>query len=191
MEQRTENKKRRVLLPVLIALLLLSISVSVVWAAINSMKTEDVVNTFTPAETSIKVNESFDGTTKSNVHITNTGSATDPKEGPAVYVRVRLLAYWYDELQDRVVGKASWTPSFTVGADWFLKGDYYYYKIPINAGDSTTNLIDSITLETDDDGARQVLEVIAEAIQSKPSTAVNEAWGVSVGSDGNIVQPQQ
>lgn len=187
-----EKKKFHILPVVLVTLLLLSISAVAVWAAINSMTTDEVVeNTFEPAVTSVEVVETFDGITKSNVYVTNTGSTTAPI-GPAVYVRVRLLPYWYDAGRNQIVGIASWTPNFSKGTDWetyWLEiGDYYYYKTPIVAGASTSNLIDSITLTTDDDGNRQVLEVIAESIQSNPSSAVTDAWGVSVNSSGEIIE---
>ena len=185
-----EKKKFHIIPVVLITLLLLSISAVAVWAAINSMTTAKVENTFEPAVTSVEVVENFDGITKSNVRIKNTGSTTAPI-GPAVYVRVRLLPYWYDAVRNQIVGITSWTPSFTAGTDWLKIGDYYYYTKPIVAGASTSNLIDSITLETDNEDNRQVLEVIAESIQSNPSSAVTEAWGVSVNSSGSITGAAQ
>lgn len=189
-----EKKKFHILPVVLITLLLLSISAVAVWAAINSLTTAEVKNTFEPAVTSVEVVETFDGIIKSNVRVKNTGSTGEPivdghyttPRGPAVYVRVRLLPYWYDAVRNQIVGIASWTPDFSKGTDWLKIGDYYYYAKPIEAGDSTSDLIDSITLTTDTDGNRQVLEVIAESIQSNPSSAVTEAWGVSVNSSGSI-----
>ena len=47
---------------------------------------------------------------------------------------------------------------------------------------------DGITLVssyTDSDGGRQVIEVIAEAIQSVPADAVEQAWNGTV-TDGSI-----
>ena len=99
-----EKKKFHILPVVLVTLLLLSISAVAVWAAINSMSTKEVKNTFEPAVTSVQVLEDFDGIIKSNVRVKNTGSTGEPivdghyttPRGPAVYVRVRLLPYWYD-----------------------------------------------------------------------------------------------
>jgi hypothetical protein len=42
-------------------------------------------------------------------------------------------------------------------------------------------------LEKDENGYSQVVEVFAEAIQSKPLSAVTDSWGVNVDSNGNIV----
>ena len=36
---------------------------------------------------------------------------------------------------------------------------------------------------SDPDGGKQVIEVMAEAIQSEPVQAVGEAWGVSISPD--------
>ena len=41
----------------------------------------------------------------------------------------------------------------------------------------------------DADGGRQVIDVLAEAIQSVPSAAVCDAWGVSI-SPGSVVACQ-
>ena len=51
-----------------------------------------------------------------------------------------------------------------------------------------TDLISEITLEDaydDSDGGKQVIEVMAEAIQSVPDEAVGEAWGVKI-SKGSV-----
>ena len=51
-----------------------------------------------------------------------------------------------------------------------------------------TDLIDSINLKDkydDADGGKQVIEVMAEAIQSEPAEAVGEAWGVTI-SAGSV-----
>ena len=39
---------------------------------------------------------------------------------------------------------------------------------------------------TDADGGRQVIEVIAEAIQSVPASVVADKWKVTVNADGTI-----
>ena len=82
-------------------------------------------------------------------------------------------------------------PSFTPGEGWFEKDGFYYYKNPV-APDATpvTDLIgkDGITLVeyNDADGGKQVIEVIAEAIQSVPTDVVKNKWNVTVNADGTI-----
>ena len=181
--KRHKKKRFPVLVIVLIGVLLLSIGFGTTWA-LASLKTAKVENSFTPAQVSIVVNETFSNGIKENVSVTNTGKENDP----AVYVRVKLLAYWYEQDSDHVAAKSAWTPSFTPGADWIKIGDCYYYKKPVEATDSTSDLISSITL-IEDGGARQVLEVVAEAIQSNPAAAAIESWGIAVDANGYITTP--
>lgn len=178
--KRNRRKKFPVLVIVLAAVLLLSVGMGTTWA-LASLKTAKVENSFAPAQVSIVVNETFSNGIKENVSVTNTGSKNDP----AVYVRVKLLTYWYEQDSDHIAAKSAWTPSFTTGADWIKIGDYYYYQKPVKATESTSNLISSITL-IEEDGARQVLEVVAEAIQSNPATAAIESWNIAVDANGHI-----
>lgn len=139
-------------------------------------KTGDVKNTFTPAEVTCQVTENFDGSVKSNVNAQNTGDVD-------AYIRIKLVSYRVDskDISKRIGGSAA--VEFTPGTDWVLKDGYYYYTSPVAPGGSPEYaLIDSITLEDnydDQDGGRQVIEVIAEAIQAEPATAVEQAWGVN------------
>ena len=74
-------------------------------------------------------------------------------------------------------------PSFTLGKDWVKHGEYYYYTKPVAPNDSTGDLLGtSITLQeyTDADGGKQAIDVMAEAIQSTPASAVTSAWNVQV-----------
>lgn len=181
--KRYKKKRFPVLVIVLVGVLLLGVGVGTTWA-LASLKTAKVENSFTPAQVSIAVNETFTNDKKENVSVTNTGSENDP----AVYVRVKLLTYWYGQDSDHITAKSAWTPSFTPGTDWIEIDGYYYYKKPVEATKSTSNLISSITL-IEENGARQVLEVIAEAIQSNPSSAAASSWGVTIDSNGHITQP--
>ncbi len=131
--------------------------------------TEAVKNEFTPSEVTCAVEESFDGTTKTNVQIKNTGDI------PA-YIRVALVTYCVDGNGNVDGTKTAAIPAFTMGAGWVKSGEYYYFTKPVAAGALTdTALIDSITLENG-----QVVEVIASAIQSEPAKAVGEAWDVTI-----------
>ena len=144
-------------------------------------QTEPVTNTFTPSHVTCKVTESFDGTVKKNVNVTNTGD-TD------AYIRVKLVTYRVNDKGEHIGGTAE-IPSFTPGANWKEFGGYYYYTLPVDSGKQPkVSLISSITLKdtyTDADGGKQVIEVMAEAIQSSPAKAVGESWGVSI-SEGSV-----
>lgn len=137
-------------------------------------KTEPVTNTFTPSHVTCEVTESFDGTVKKNVNVTNTGD-TD------AYIRVKLVTYRVNDKGEHIGGTAE-IPSFSPGANWAEHDGYYYYKLPVKAGEKpAAALIDSIDLTgsySDADRGKQVIEVMAEAIQSVPAKAVKDAWGV-------------
>jgi hypothetical protein len=80
-------------------------------------------------------------------------------------------------------------PDITL-ADGWIKGssNTYYYQNAVAPTELTDNLLESpIILEKDESGYMQVIEVFAEAIQSKPYSAVTDSWGVTIDSNGNIV----
>ena len=146
-------------------------------------KSEPVENKFMPSHVACQVTEDFDGTTKSNVNVTNTGDT-------AAYIRVKLVTYRVNDDGQHIGGIAT-IPDFTPGENWKEFGGYYYYTLPVapNA-EPAADLIDSIALTgsyDDADGGKQVIEVMAEAIQSGPADAVGKSWGVTV-ENGVITQ---
>ena len=149
--------------------------------------TEPVENIFTPSYVSCSVTEEFNGTIKSNVNVTNTGNID-------AYIRVKLVTYRVNDEGQHIGGTAS-LPTFTLGANWVLYDGYYYYTLPVAPRESPkTNLTDSMKLVgsyDDADGGKQVIEVMAEAIQSVPENAVKAAWGAgfSIGADGSLIVP--
>lgn len=139
-------------------------------------RTTPVQNTFTPAQVSCAVTENFDGTVKKNVNVQNTSDTS-------VYIRVKLVTYRVNDIEQHIGGTAA-IPDFTPGTNWVKNGGYYYYTKPVSAGESPADPLigdgdNKITLKTydDADGGKQVIEVMAEAIQSSPASAVTEAWG--------------
>lgn len=139
-------------------------------------KTENVTNTFTPAQVSCRVEEKFDGTKKTNVNVTNT---SDIK----AYIRVKLVSYRVNDAGEHIGGEAE-IPEFTPGNGWKEINGYYYYGYPVDPNEQPeTALINSITLAksyNDADGGKQVIEVMAEAIQADPANAVHSAWCVDI-----------
>ena len=171
--------KRSLVLVVSVLVLLLAVAGgTLAWL---TAQTDGVVNTFTPAQVSCEVTENFDGTTKSNVNVENTSNI------PA-YIRVKLVTYRVNEDGQHIGGTAE-IPEFTPGAGWVKDGEYYYYTLPVAAGGApAADLISSINLTgsyNDADGGKQVIEVMAEAIQSVPDTAVQDAWGVTI-ANGSV-----
>lgn len=145
-----------------------------------SAKTDPVINTFTAGKTGGEIEEEFDGTVKKNVRISNTGTVD-------AYVRVKLVSYRADEDGNPIGGDAS-IEGLVLMENWVKFGDYYYYTQPVPAGQETGVMFEPYTLkEYDDaDGGKQVIEVMAELIQSDPQTAVQDAWGVTI-SNGIVI----
>ena len=146
-------------------------------------QTDAITNTFNPSHVSCEVTESFNGKVKSNVNVTNTSDID-------AYIRVKLVTYRVNDSGQHIGGVAS-VPAFTPGEGWKQSGDYYYYTSPVKPGQEPTadliSAINNLAASYDDaDGGKQVIEVMAEAIQSVPAKAVCDAWGVTVGNDGKI-----
>ena len=169
-----------------VLLLALAIGGTVAWL---STKDAPITNTFNPSEVACEVTEKFDGSTgvKSNVNVKNTGTIN-------AFIRVKLVTYRTNDQGQHIGGTAS-LPAFTLGTGWVKYGDYYYYTKPVAPNQKPeTNLTNSMTLTgtyNDADGGKQVIEVMAEAIQSVPEDAVKAAWGVdfSIDADGSLIVP--
>ena len=142
--------------------------------ALMFRQTNALNNQFQAAVVDCEVSEKFNGTEKSQICVTNTGNIE-------AYLRVRLVTYWVDS-EGKIVAKPSQMPSLpAVAKEWIKSGDTYYYTKPVSPRGITTPLfVGAITLQQDGDGYRQVIEVFADAIQSKPAEAVKESWGVNL-----------
>ena len=167
-------KRSLVLVVSVLALVLAVAGGTLAWLVANS---GPVTNTFTPATVSCEVEETFNNNVKSNVNVKNTSNID-------AYLRVKLVTYRVNEAGRHIGGTAE-IPTFTPGANWVKHGDFYYYTLPVAPGAVPAEPLigdSGITLSeyTDVDGGKQVIEVMAEAIQSVPAKAVGEAWGVTI-----------
>ena len=138
-------------------------------------QTGPVINTFTPTEAKITVDEETSNNQKTSITVVNNST------GVPVYIRVALVANMIDEAGN--VTDAASVPTFTLGDNWIVGNDgYYYYTEPVPVGGSTGNLLKSPMIL---DENMQVV-VLADAIQAMPKQAVIDAWGVTVDSNGSI-----
>ena len=173
---------RRLIPAILLLTLALTFVVGTVYAYMF-MRTDEKAASFTPAVVSCTVEETFDGTNKSGITVTNTGNVD-------AYLRVRLVTYWIHgegENAGKVAAESSPTLSIVPANGW-LKGkdNTFYYPNPVAPDKSTPSLFSgSITLEQKD-GLKQVIDVFAEAIQADPAAAVTTNWDVTVDSSGTI-----
>lgn len=182
--RKRRSKKTGMLFLSLLLVIGMVVGGTVAWL---STKSAPITNTFLLSHVSCSVTEEFNGTTKSNVNVTNTGDID-------AFIRVKLVTYRVNDEEQHIGGIAK-IPDFTPGAGWVENGDYYYYTKPVAPGTKpAAALISSIDLigsYTDADGGKQAIDVMAEAIQSVPEDAVQAAWGegFSIGTDGSLIVP--
>ena len=139
--------------------------------------TESVINKFTPASSGITIEEEVKENCKTEIAVKNTGDT-------GAYIRVSLVANYYDE-NGNITGGAA-VPNFTLNSEkWFLGNDgYYYYKQPVAARNVTDNLLASESKMQLEDNMQ--VTVLAQSIQASPTSVVHDKWGVTVNSDGTI-----
>ena len=184
----SHSRKKRVRMNRVAVLL---IAILVIGAAVGSTvayliaDSGSVRNQFTPSKVACQVDETFDGSVKENVSIKNTGDTS-------AYIRACIVATWKDA-EGNVYGGGTPTAGtdYTIsyaGSGWTQKGDYWYYTSPVAPLANTSTLITSCApvAEKTPDGYALSVEIMAEAIQSQPATAVTQSWGVAVGQDGTI-----
>lgn len=174
-------KRSLVLVVSLLALLLVVAGGTLAWLTAQ----DSVSNTFTPAHVTCDVVEKFDGTTKKDVTIKNTSDIP-------VYIRASIVVTWKD-YSGNVYGQKPTSSDYDMqmakDSGWVLGTDgYYYYTSPVAVGDTTGTLISSCTEvagKAPAENYRLSVEIIAEAIQSQPDRAIQQAWGVTI-SGGNV-----
>ena len=170
------------------ALIVAALAVVILTAAVGgtmawlSTQTRDLTNTFVPAKVTCAVNENFTegGTEKKDVRIQNTGT-TD------AYIRAMIVANWCTA-DSKVVKTASPTYVGLPGSDWVKHSDgFYYYTKPVAPDQTTSMLFTKCEQGTVPEGADHLeVNIICQAVQSTPANAVTEAWGVTVGANGNL-----
>lgn len=189
------NRKAPVALVAILVLLCCAVAGTVAYLVTS---TGPVTNTFTPASVTTQVEEEFNGTTKSNVRIKNTGNID-------AYIRVAVIVNWADDK-----GNVSGTPvkdsdyvmdlnidtGTTTNAPWFKGSDgYYYCKTAVKSVKQDTKncytpvLIKSCIKATGAQapaGYDLQVTILADGIQSVPADAVQQAWPAVQVSGGQL-----
>ena len=155
--------------------------------AFLTVTTPSLTNVFQYGHVTCAVQEEFDGTTKSDVSIENTGDTQS-------YIRVKLVFTWKDK-DGNVSAQPVNTGDYTLELKedgWFEKDGYYYAKAPVAPKENTPVLIEKCTevAANAPDGYTLSLEILADAIQSTPTRAVEQAWNVGVDTDGLLKEVQ-
>ena len=197
---KTTKKFNKKSIIMLIALaLILTVGVGSTLAYLIT-ETNSVKNVFTVPNSSIRVEESFDGKTKSNVCVSN--SSDYP-----VYIRASVIVTWQDEdgnvYGQMPIAETDYTISYNLNntkpltdgvrknvADgvWFEgSNDIYYYTGAVEKGEKTDRLIVKCEPIGDSpaDGYYLHVEILAQAVQAEPKDAVKDAWGKTIADQLN------
>lgn len=179
--RRRHLKKRQFAVIVSIALLL----VGMVGGSLAYLftSTEDVNNTFTPAEVPPVIDEDFDKSTKKDVKIINDGTV-------AAYIRAAVIVNWLDDDGNIVANPEGHEYSCPVHTDngWFDGGDgYYYYSSIVSVGGTTTELITEAK-PTAGTVYRLQIDVMAQTIQTVPDSVVADKWPAVKVENGKLVK---
>lgn len=191
--RRLRRRKQEALVFGLVALLCSVISFATL--AFVFTGTDEVKNTFESSYVACEVLENFDGeTNKTDVCVKNTGEVQS-------YIRAAVVVTWMSADRTQVTaqkpvagkdyeivyaneGDAGSDDTTGNATDWELGIDgYWYYKIPVNVGGSTQNLIKRCTLKsgvTPPEGFYLSVEIVASAIQSTPSNVVAAQWNSGI-----------
>lgn len=152
-------------------LLLISMAVGST-AAFLVTKTEPVVEDFAYAQVSCQVTDTMG--------VKNTGTAQ-------AYIRASYAVNWLDG-EENIVAAVPEGYGYDLVKDpqgaWVDGGDgYFYYPDPVAPGGETPSLLTCSVFYPENPKYTLSVEVVAEAIQSNPAEAAEDAWGVTV-SDG-------
>ena len=147
-------------------------------------QTDAVENTFEYAKVSCEVTENFTGSEKKDVKVKNTGT-TD------AYIRATYVVNWLDA-QGNIVASDPEGYSYTLTENpdrvWTKGTDgYFYYLSPVAPDASTPGSLLTCTVTRPENPEYNLsVEILADAIQSEPASAVTEAWGnTPIAASGN------
>ena len=154
----------------LIAVLLLITTAVGSTAAFLVTKTGPVVEDFAYAQVSCQVTRS-----DSALAVQNTGTAQ-------AYIRASYAVNWRDgEGKIAATVPEDYSCALEGNPQWEEGGDgYFYYPYPVDPGGETPSLLTCSAPYPEYPGYTLSVEVVAEAIQSNPAEAAEEAWGVRV-----------
>lgn len=183
--------KRKQIVALLVGVLLLAGAAGTfAWLSVTGV----LVNEFSFGSVAPSVDEKLNGNVKSDVTITNKGSA------PA-YLRAAVDIYWQDKdgarLWDEPVegtdyaivwGDVSNASTTSSASSWVRSADGFYYWTSSVAPLGKTGVLIKSVSEKKTDGKNLVVDISTQAIQSTPDDAVKEAWGCTV-EDGVLVPP--
>lgn len=192
MKKRNKNNKSFLLLASLALIVTAVIGTTMAYLVSD---TPAVTNTFTAATVDSDVEETFDGTTKENVKIQNTGDIK-------AFIRAKVVVTWQKTENGETyilparIGDYSITYNTnkqnaiddSVAGQWTLANDgFYYWSSEVPATKFTGILIESCSPAADKapEGYNLHVEILAEAIQAEPANVVTDVWGFTPPTTNN------
>ena len=177
------NKRNLLIIALTVAVLLAT--VGGVWGYLYSSP-DPITNEFTPSFVTCEVEEVFENGVKQNVAIRNTGNVD-------AFVRAAVIVTFQDADGKVLATAPKEGTDYTVrwAKNGWQKGmdGFWYHGAAVKPNELTANLIETATAITAPDGFSLNIQIIATAIQSNPTKAVQEAWSVTV-VDGEMIPPQ-
>lgn len=167
----------------LIAVILLISTAVGSTVAFLATKTEPVENSFEYANVSCKVTQNCD-TDGSIVQVKNTGTIS-------AYIRAAVVANWID-VDGNIAASVpeGYSYDLTCSSGSWVQGTdgFFYYLLPVAPDASTEGNLLTCTVTCPETPEYTLsVEVLAEAIQSTPASAVNEAWSAAVDGSGMLI----
>lgn len=195
--KRKHNKKALTLLVCLVVVLAVTVGGTLAYLMAS---TQPVKNEFAPSRVSCAVVEDpFNGTTKTNVQIQNTG---DTK----AYIRAKVVVTWKNLKREVYAAtpmeNTDYTMELNLSENGWIKGndEFYYFTQAVSPVMECTHAADAscdncctgvlikrcVQAESANvpDEYFLSVEIIASAIQSSPDMVVEEQWSTGV-SDAN------
>ena len=167
----------------LIAIILLISTAVGSTVAFLAAKTEPVENSFEYANVSCVVTQNVDTDGSSIVQVKNTGTIS-------AYIRAAVVANWIDKDGNIAASvPEGYSYDLTCSSGSWVQGNdgFFYYLLPVAPGALTEGSLLTCTVTCPETPEYTLsVEVLAEAIQSTPASAVNEAWNVEVDGDGKL-----
>jgi len=154
-------------------------------------KSGTLTNTFVGSKVTTLVQEDFDGTTKKNVKVQNTGTTS-------AYIRAAVVITWKNAAgetygKEPVQGK-DYSIAYNTDNGWLRARDgFYYWTRPVAQGAFTENLITSCmptpgASTAVPSGYFLSVEIIASGIQSNPSHVAASVWASGINAvNGGIL----
>lgn len=171
---RFPTNKAAVLLISMILLIGIAVGTTIAFLVARA----ELQSTFEYAKVSCEVTGARD-----NVQVKNTGDT------PA-FIRAAYVVTWRDGNGNVVVSIPSgysYTLTENLGNYWSKGTDgYFYYSLPVSPQSSTEESPLNCTVTYPENSEYTLsVEVLAEAIQSEPAEAVQQAWGATI-VDGKL-----